>query len=42
VVSASFCRSGRWHGRTFEALALSRHYEKVLIGMIPLLWACPI
>ncbi len=24
VVSASFCRSGRWHGRTFEALALLR------------------
>ena len=25
VASASFRRSGRWHGRTFEALALILH-----------------
>ena len=24
VLSVSFCRSGRWHGRTFEALATLR------------------
>ncbi len=27
VVSASYCRSGRWHGRTSEALALHRYYS---------------